>query len=277
MRIDAHLHLWRIADRAGQWPPPDLAAIHRDFTPDDLLPLLGAAGIDGAVLVQSRPSVADTAFLLDLAAGLPTIRGVVGWADLKARDAAGAVARLAGNPKLKGLRPMLQDIADVAWIDDPALVPAVAAMVAHDLAFDALVRPDHLPHLLAFARRHRELRIILDHGGKPEIGAWRLEAWQRPIAALAALPNVSCKLSGLLTEAGDRGADAVRPFAETLLTLFGPERLVWGSDWPVLTLAGDYAGWLGFCRDLVPDAHHDAVFGRNAARLYRLDAAPADR
>ncbi|MBE7247137.1 MAG: amidohydrolase family protein [Actinomycetospora chiangmaiensis] len=277
MRIDAHLHLWRIADRAGQWPPPELAAIHRDFTPADLLPLLAEAGLDGAVLVQSLPSPADTAFLLDLAAALPVVRGVVGWADLKADDAPAAIARLARAPKLKGLRPMLQDIADLAWIDDPALAPAIDAMVAHDLAFDALVRPAHLPHLLPFAERHRDLRIVIDHGGKPEIGAGCPDAWRRSLADLAALPHVACKLSGLLTEAGGRGVDAVRPWAKTLLSLFGPERLIWGSDWPVVTLASDYAGWLAFCRDLVPAAHHAAVFGGNAVRVYRLGPAAADR
>lgn len=277
MRIDAHLHLWRIADRAGQWPPPDLAAIHRDFTPADLLPLLDEARIDGAVLVQSLPSAADTAFLLGLAAVLPAIQGVVGWADLKANDAPDTIARLARDPKLKGLRPMLQDIADPAWIADPALAPAVAAMVAHDLAFDALVRPAHLPHLLAFAGRHHDLRIVIDHGAKPEIGAGPLAEWRRGLEPLAALPQVTCKLSGLVTEAEGLGADAVRPYAEALLTLFGPERLIWGSDWPVLTLAGDYAGWLAFCRDLVPAADHAAVFGGNAARFYRLGAVAADR
>jgi L-fuconolactonase len=272
MRIDAHCHLWRLADRAGQWPPPDRAAIYRDFSPADLLPLLDEVGIDGAVLVQSLPSAADTAFLLDLAAGLPAIRGVIGWADLKAPDAPALIARLAGAPKLKGLRPMLHDIADVAWIDDPTLAPAVAAMVAHDLAFDALVRPEHLPPLLAFATRHRALRIVIDHGGKPRIDIGLRAGWRREMEDLAALPNVVCKLSGLLTEAGQGGTDAVRPFAETLLALFGPERLIWGSDWPVLTLAGDYAGWLAFCRALIPPAHHDAVFGGNAARFYRLGA-----
>lgn len=272
MRIDAHLHLWHLADRVGQWPPPDLAAIHRDFSPADLLPLLREAGIDGAVLVQSLPSAADTAFLLRLAAGLPAIRGVVGWTDLKAPDAPEAIARLAGDPKLRGVRPMLHDIADAAWIDDPALVPAVAALVAHDLAFDALVKPEHLPHLRAFAARHPDLRIVIDHGAKPRIGAGHLADWRRRMEPLAALPHVACKLSGLFTEAEGRGAEAVRPYAETLLTLFGPDRVIWGSDWPVLTLTGDYAGWLGFCRGLIPAAHHAAVFGGNAVRFYRLAA-----
>ncbi|MDQ0349230.1 amidohydrolase family protein [Ancylobacter vacuolatus] len=271
MRIDAHQHFWRIADRGGQWPPPDLAPIYRDFGPEDLAPLLAAAGIEGTVLVQTMERTADTAYMLDLAARHPFIRAVVGWTDMKAPDAEGAIARLAAHPRLKGLRAMLQDIAADDWITDPALAPAVGAMVAHDLAFDALVLPRHLRPLFAFAARHPELRIVIDHGAKPLIGEGRISRWRADLAALAALPNVWCKLSGLLTEADGRGPAAVRPYGETLLDLFGPARLIFGSDWPVLRLAGDYAGWLALCRDIVPADHHDAVFGANAARFYRLD------
>ncbi|MGY2049844.1 amidohydrolase family protein [Methylobacterium sp. JK268] len=274
MRVDAHMHVWRIADRAGHWPPPDLTVLHRDFTPADLVTRLDEAGIDGAVLVQSLPDEAETASLLAVAAEHPVVRGVVGWTDLKAPAAPAAIARLARNPRLKGLRPMLQDLVDEAWIDDPALAPAVDAMVAHDLAFDALVRPGHLPHLRAFAARHPALRIVVDHGGKPRIGGGSLTAWRTSMADLAALPNVVCKLSGLLTEVVGDGHAEVESCAATLLALFGPERLIWGSDWPVLTLAADYGTWLGQCRAMVPADHHGAVFGGNAVRFYRLDDEP---
>lgn len=271
MRIDAHQHFWRLADRAGQWPPAELAVLHRDFGPQDLEPLLAANGVDGTVLVQTLESEADTAYMLDLAARHPFIKAVVGWTDLKAADAPTTIARLAADPKLKGLRPMLQGLAEDDWIDDPALDPAVNAMIAHDLAFDALVLPRHLGPLTAFAARHAGLRIVVDHGGKPPIAEGRLADWRRAMARLSALPNVRCKLSGLLTEAGGRGPEAVRPYAETLLELFGPERLIFGSDWPVLRLAGDYGAWIEQCRDIVPAVHHDAVFGGNAVRFYRID------
>jgi L-fuconolactonase len=273
VRIDAHHHLWRLADRPGRWPPPELAALHRDFTPDDLAPLLAAGGIDGAVLVQTLEDEAETAAMLALAAGSPLIRGVVGWTDLKAPDAPERIARLARDPLLRGLRPMLQDDADDAWIADPSLAPAVAAMVAHDLVFDAQARPRHLTPLLTFATRHPDLRIVVDHGAKPEIELGGSPGWREAMAALAARPNVWCKLSCLLNEAGEGGADAVRPYAEAILDLFGPARVMWGSDWPVLNLAGAYGAWLAQCRDLVPPAHHDAVFGANAAAFYRLDRA----
>lgn len=272
MRIDAHQHFWRIADRAGQWPPADLAPIHRDFEPGDLQPLLAEAGVDGTVLVQTMERASDTHYMLGIAEAHGFVRGVVGWTDMKAPGAAAAIAALARHPKLKGLRPMLQDIADDDWIADPALVPAAEAMVAHDLAFDALVLPRHLAPLRAFAERHPELRIVIDHGAKPEIAAGRFTAWRGEMAALASLGNVSVKLSGLLTEAGGGPAVAVRPYAETLLELFGPARVIWGSDWPVLRLAGDYRAWLDQCLDIVPSEHHDGVFGANANAFYRLGA-----
>ncbi|MCK0196980.1 amidohydrolase family protein [Ancylobacter sp. 6x-1] len=272
MRIDAHQHFWRLADRAGQWPPPALAAIHRDFGPEDLEPLLAASGMDGTVLVQSLPCEADTLWMLELAERHAFIRGVVGWCDLKVEDAPATIERLSRHRKLKGLRPMLQDIADDRWIEDPGLDPAVAAMIAHDLAFDALVLPRHLEPLLVFATRHPGLRVVIDHGAKPRIAEGRMSTWRQDMTRLASLPQVHCKLSGLLTEAGGHDPVAVRPYAETLLDLFGPERLIFGSDWPVLRLAGQYDAWVEQCRAIVPAEHHDAVFGANAARFYRLDA-----
>jgi L-fuconolactonase len=148
MRIDAHQHFWLLADRNGAWPPPELAAIHRDFLPPQLAPLLAQHGIDATVLVQSLPSVEDTIFMLDLAARHPFIKAVVGWVDMKAEDAPARIARLAMHPALKGLRPMLQDLPDDDWIADPALGPAVEAMRRHSLSLDALVLPRHLPSLL---------------------------------------------------------------------------------------------------------------------------------
>lgn len=270
MRIDAHQHFWRIADRQGQWPPAELAAIHRDFMPEDLRPLLREAGVDGSVLVQTMESEADTAFMLDLADRHDFVAGVVGWTDLKAADAPEAIARLAQYRKLKGFRPMLQDIADDNWIDDPALQPALVAMIEHGLVFDALVLPRHLDALLTFARRATRLPIVIDHGAKPPIAEGRFIDWYARMQALADLPNVHCKLSGLLTEAGEQKPQAIRPYAETILDLFGPTRVIWGSDWPVLRLAGEYRAWLEQCLDIVPRQHHGAIFGANAARFYNL-------
>ena len=284
MRIDAHQHFWRLSERAGQWPPPALAEIHRDFEAGDLEPLLDECDVAATVLVQSLPSVADTVRLLELADRHPFVAGVVGWVDMKAPDVTAGIAALAAHPMLKGLRPMLQDLPDDGWIDDPALDAAVEAMLFHDLAFDALVLPRHLPPLVRFARRHAGLRIVIDHAAKPPIAAGHLEHWQDDIASLACLPQVSCKLSGLLTEAGDRRREEdLEPVVSHVLRQFGPRRVIWGSDWPVLRLAGDYPGWLrlseSLCeRALAASMPSDAalaeaiadIFGGNAQRFYRL-------
>ncbi|UHD45928.1 amidohydrolase family protein [Aureimonas altamirensis] len=275
MRIDAHQHFWAIADRGGQWPPPDLAAIHRDFSPADLKPLLASSGIDGTVLVQSLPSLADTRFLLGIADREPFVLGVVGWVDMKAPDAAITIAEIARHPKLKGLRPMLQDLPDVDWIDDPALDASVAAMLAANLVFDALVKPEHLAPLAHFARRHPDLSIVIDHCAKPDIASGDLADWRRGMDSLAAMPQVSCKLSGIVTEAGSPpDMDGVGRVAGLVLQAFGPDRVIFGSDWPVIELAGQYADWTerveaavlsNFGRSAIDD-----VLGENARRFYSL-------
>lgn len=278
MKVDAHQHFWRIAEPGRDWPPPALATLYRDFTPGDLAPLLRTHGIERSVLVQSLPNEADTLALLDLAAGNDFIGAVVGWTELKAPDAPERIADLAARPKMRGLRPMLQDMLDDAWLDDPALAPAVHAMIAHGLSFDALVRPRQLPALLRFARRFPGLAIVVDHAAKPDIAAGTVEPWRTDMQALARLPNVVCKLSGLVTEAavdsqaGWQPSD-LRPYVEDLLAWFGPLRLLWGSDWPVLNLAADYGRWLATCEAMLAILDDDAraaVFGLNACRFYRL-------
>ncbi|MEO8152640.1 MAG: amidohydrolase family protein [Rhizobacter sp.] len=276
--IDSHQHFWRMADRQGQWPPASLAAIHRDFEPDDLRPILRACGVDGTVLVQSLPRVSETVSLLQLADQQSFVRGVVGWVDLKAVDVAAQIAKLVRHPRLKGLRPMLQDLDDDSWIADPALDPAVTAICSHGLCFDVLVLPRQLAALTWFARRHPQLPIIIDHAAKPVITRGEFSSWFDDMRWLAELPNVHCKLSGLLVEAGPNPtAGQVQPYIDAIYALFGPQRLMWGSDWPVLTLVASYEAWLamalGFC-EAQPGASDDtlsAIFGDNARRLYRLD------
>jgi L-fuconolactonase len=208
--------------------------------------------------------------MLNLADANPFILGVVGWVDMKADAAASQIARLARHPRFRGLRPMLQSIAEDDWISDPALDPAVAALIEHRLVFDALALPRHLRRVADFARRHPALPVIIDHGAKPLIASGRFSGWRADMAALAALPNVVCKLSGLLVEKGEQRPEAIRPYAETIFDLFGPERVIWGSDWPVVNLAADYGSWLAMCLDIVPAEHHKAVFAENAIRFYRL-------
>lgn len=275
-RIDAHQHFWALSRGDYGWLTPEMGAIHRDFGPGDLAPLPREAGIGGSIAVQAAPTEAETRYLLGIAATEPSVLGVVGWSDLEAPDAPAALRRLAADPLLVGLRPMLHDLPDDEWLSRPALLPAVEAMQALGLAFDALVKPRHLPHLLRFAEAHPGLAIVIDHLAKPAIvegpgtRSWR--GWAEGMAALARLPHVHCKLSGLITEAGPGWSlEGLRPYAERVLELFGPRRVIWGSDWPVLRLAGTYSGWWEATAALLASLPADdraAILGGNAARTY---------
>ena len=275
MRIDAHLHFWRLDRGDYGWLTPELVPIYRDFLPADAAPWLDQAGIDGVVAVQAAPTIAETRFLLGLARQEPRIKGVVGWVDMAAPDAPERIAGLAEDPKLKGIRPMLQDLAEDDWILRPALRPAFAALARHGLRFDALVKPRHLPHLLTLIERYPDLPLVVDHGAKPEIAGGSPAAWRATLQRVAAAPHIHCKLSGLVTEASP-GADieAIRPYAETLFELFGPERLMFGSDWPVLTLSRSYTDWHGMVEALaegLDEGGKAALFGGTATRFYGLD------
>ncbi|HWX12873.1 MAG TPA: amidohydrolase family protein, partial [Trinickia sp.] len=234
------------------------------------------AGVTQSIVVQAAPTVAETRYLLELARSHPLIAGVVGWVPLDDAEAPALIAELAREPKFKGVRPMLQDLPDDDWIARPTLAPAVDAMVAHRLVFEALVLTRHLPGLLAFAQRHPSLSIVIDHGAKPPIseGQAGWQPWADRIAALAQLPHVRCKLSGLATEAEQGWTDeTLAPYVEHLLKHFGAERLMWGSDWPVLELNGDYGAWHACARHLaakLPAGERDAIFGATASVCYRI-------
>lgn len=273
-RIDAHQHFWRLSRGDYGWLTPDLAPIHRDFEPPDLEPLLDAAGIGGTVLVQAAATEAETEFMLSLAERHDFIRGVVGWTDFAAADAPARVAALARHPKLKGLRPMIQDIADDGWMLRPELEPAYRAMTEHGLVFDALVLPRHLANLATLVARHPALKVVVDHCAKPEIAAGRFDDWAEGIGRVARSPSTVCKLSGLVTEAGEGWTvERLRPYVDHVLEIFGPDRVIWGSDWPVCALAATYGQWVEVTDILLADRRPDeraAILGGNAIRVYGL-------
>ena len=275
MLIDAHQHFWTIGENGHSWPPSELDAIYRNFGPEDWLDAARPVGITGSVLVQAQPDADETEWLITLSEKIPFVKAVVGWADLKAGTAARRIAELASRPKLKGLRPMLQDLPP-DWIEDPALEPAIAAMVEHGLRFDALVFTRHLPQLRAFAKRWPELPIVIDHGAKPPIAMGDLEPWRSEIARLAELPNIFCKLSGLFTEMGaDQPRSSLDPYFAHLKSAFGAERMMWGSDWPVVLLASTYEDWFQMAADLTASGSTDcaALFGGTAAAFYGIENA----
>ena len=275
MLIDAHFHSWQIARADYGWLTPALAPIYRDVNVPDWRVQAQAVGVTGGILVQAAPTEAETVHLLALADQHPSVLGVVGWVDWLAPDAAQRIQALARHPKLKGLRPMLQDIPEPDWILQPALQPLLALMADLGLVFDALVKPVHLPRLLTLAERHPSLRIVIDHAAKPDIAAGTWQPWANDLQCLAEQTNAVCKLSGMLTEAGaDPVPQVCRPWAEHVLACFGPSRVLWGSDWPVLELAGSYAGWWQACQQFTEhftEAQRAAVFGGNAQRVYRTD------
>jgi L-fuconolactonase len=271
-RIDAHQHFWRIARGDYGWLTPHLSSLYRDFEPADLAPLLVRHAIDRTILVQAAPTLEETRFLLDIARATPFVAGVVGWTDFEAVNAAETIGDLAAEPLLVGLRPMVQDIADDDWLTHAQLAAAFDAMAGHGLVLDALVMPRHLPRLMVVIERHPELTIVVDHGAKPAIGERHLDPWRAHIRAVASHPAAHVKLSGLVTEAGAQwSVDGLRPYVDHLLECFGPSRLLWGSDWPVVELAGGYTRWFEATEALLRGVSDDArgsIFGGNAARVY---------
>ena len=289
-RVDAHQHCWQPARGDYGWlraDVPALAPLLRDFGPADLQPLLAAHQIVQTVLVQAAPSEAETDYLLGLASAHGFIAGVVGWVDLSRADAVATLQRWARHPKFKGVRPMLQDLPDAGWIARAPHPDAMQALLQLGLRFDALVQPWHLAPLQQFLQAWPTLPVMIDHAAKPQLakgwsGSWA-DDWRHGLAAVAGHPQVMCKLSGLLTEAAaadcqSTGAAvaALQPVWQALLQHFGPGRLVWGSDWPVLTLAADYGRWVAVSDALLgslPPAGQAAVWAGNARRFYGLASA----
>jgi L-fuconolactonase len=273
LNVDAHHHFWKLERGDYGWlTAGEHPKIYRDFTPADFGFQLRRCRMDKTVLVQAAPTEAETRFLLETAATTSFVAGVVGWADFEAADAPDRIASLAENTLLKGLRPMLQDLPDDEWILKPEIAPAISAMKAHGLRFDALVTPRHLPTLARFLARHPDLPVVIDHAAKPDIRNGVMEPWATQMRAIAADTGALCKVSGMATEAGPVwNTETLRPYVDVLLESFGPERLMFGSDWPVLLEAGDYLRWAATANELmagVPPDGRGKIFGGNAATFY---------
>lgn len=275
--IDAHFHSWQLARGDYGWLTADLAPIYRDVQVADWQAQAHHWGITGGVLVQAAPTAQETQHLLQLAQHHPAVLGVVGWMDMLAPDALEQVAWSAAQPLLKGLRPMLQDLTDPDWILQPAIQPVLAAMACCGLVLDALIKPVHLPRILALTQAHPNLTVVVDHGAKPVIQTEALGAWAEAMTQLAWATDparVVCKMSGLWTEApAGQAVEAVRPWCEALMKIWGAQRLLWGSDWPVLELAGSYAEWRQLSLQLLApwsEQDQNAVLGGNARRIYGL-------
>jgi len=278
MIVDAHHHLWDPATSDYPWLTDELAVIRRRFAPDDLAPELAAAGVAATVLVQTRSSQDETAEFLALAVGTPFIRGVVGWADLTDPTVPEAIAALRAGPggaRLVGIRHQVHDEPDPEWLLRKEVVRGIRAVGAAGLAYDLLLRPRELPAALALARRLPDVRFVIDHLAKPPIASGALEPWRERITPFAALDHVACKVSGLVTEADWSSwtpAD-LQPFVDHAIDVFGPERLLFGSDWPVCLLAASYKEVVSAARTTLgalSEAELAVVMGGNARRIYAL-------
>lgn len=276
MRIDSHQHYWKESRGDYHWMTPAVPVLNRDYLPADLRPSLARHRIDKTILVQAAQTVAETDFLLELAAGDDSIAGVVGWLDMEAADFCEQFQRYRQHPKFIGLRPMLQDLADDRWILRPQVLAALRIVADADFPFEFLTFPRHLPYVQAALETVPHLRAVIDHISKPEIRAGKLEPWKSSMAQLAQHPNLYCKISGMVTEADHEHwsiAD-LRPYVEHVVECFGFDKIMFGSDWPVCLLAGSYDQVIGAVEQILSSRLNEEgkrkLFGENAARFYKL-------
>lgn len=275
MRLDAHQHYWQYDPGRDAWITPDMAAIRRDFGPTDLQPLLAHHGFDGCVAVQASQSEAETDWLLALAAEHPFIEGVVGWVDLQADNVAERLGHYRQFEQLKGFRHILQGETDRALLLTPAFRRGIAALGQHGFTYDLLILPDQLQFARQLAADFPNQPFVLDHLAKPLIKTQVVGDWARDLRALAALGNTWCKVSGLVTEADWHAwqPQDFRPYLDVVFDAFGPERVAFGSDWPVCEVAGGYDAVLALAQDYLAafSAREQALFwGENAATFYSL-------
>jgi L-fuconolactonase len=274
--IDAHHHLWKHNDRDYEWMNDvRLGALRRDFLTQDLMEATRESDVHGTVAVQARQSIVETEFLLDIAAGHPIVRAVVGWLPLCSPDVESAIERFSTNPKFKGVRHVLQDEPDDLFMLRDDFNSGVARLKGFGLVYDILIFERQLPQAIEFLDRHPSQVFVLDHVAKPRIKESVLAPWDRQIRELARRENVYCKVSGMVTEADWDGwsVQQLRPYFDVVLAAFGPSRLMFGSDWPVLTLASNYRTWVDTVQSLIADLsteERDRIMSGTAREAYRL-------
>jgi L-fuconolactonase len=269
--VDAHHHFWDPATADYPWMTDDVAPIRRRFGPEDLVPSLLRRGVDGTVVVQARSSLDETHELLRTAADVSWLAGVVGWVDLTDPQVGAVLAGLRGG-RLVGVRHQVQDEPDPQWLLRPDVERGIEALEREGLVYDLLVRARELPAALELAGRHPGVRFVVDHLAKPPVRDGDQSAWAEGLAALASLPNVSCKLSGLVTEAdwSTWTPTELLPYLRRALDWFGPERSMFGSDWPVCLLAADYDEVVDLLLAVLDRNERAAVMGGTATRVYNL-------
>ncbi len=268
MIVDAHQHFWEVGRFDYPWMTSDLGVLYHDYLPSG-----PQSGVEQIVVVQASNSVAESRWLLSLAESHDFIGGVVGWVDLASASIDDELAELTRDPKFKGVRHLVESEPADDWLVQPAVIAGLQRLAEYGLSYDLLVHTRHLRHARTVAERCPALRLVIDHLAKPPIAKHGFEEWAREFAPLAEYPNMYCKLSGLVTEADWNSwtTDDLRPYVEYAMELFGPRRLMFGSDHPVCLLAATYERVLESFQEIVGDEHSELIFRENARAFYRLD------
>ena len=274
--IDSHHHFWDVGKLDYPWMPPGESVLRRNYLPEDLAPALAQAGVNKTVIVQAHQSIEETMWLLDIAENTEFVAGVVGWVDLTAPDVGNTLDELQANPWFKGVRHIWHDEPDDDWLARPGPVNGLREIAARGLAYDFLVRPQHLKYVPEIMEKVPDLRSVIDHIAKPLIAEKVIEPWLEDLREVANIPGMMCKVSGMVTEADmdNWSADDLAPYVAHVLGMFGYDRLMYGSDWPVCLQAGSYQQVFGAAKKTLSSLtseESEAVFGKNAARFYRLD------
>ncbi len=275
MKIDAHQHFWKYDATEYPWIGAG-TVLERSWMPEDLRPILEGAGMDGCVAVQARQSMEESRWLLDLAEEHSWIRGVVGWVDLRSERVDEELGELMGRRGLVGVRHVVQDEVDEDFLGGGEFCRGVGKLAGYGLAYDLLIYARQLGSAVRMVERFPEQRFVIDHLAKPEIRLGKLEGWREWMKEMGKFPQVMCKVSGMVTEArvGDWKAEDLRPYIEVVLEVFGVDRLMFGSDWPVCLLAADYGRVLGVVEGALEGfsvADRAKIFGGNALRFYGLE------
>jgi L-fuconolactonase len=275
MIIDSHQHFWQVGKFDYPWMSPELGVLYRDYLPELLGPILNENGVAKTILVQASNSLSETEWLLGLADQYQFIAGVVGWVDLTNPDMADHLETFKANAKFKGVRHLVESEPAEDWLVQPAVLRGLQTLEQHGVAYDLLVHTRHLKHVKTVAETCPRLRLVVDHMAKPTIASGEITEWASKLREVAAYPNVSCKVSGLVTEARHNSwqPEDLRPYVEKALEFFGPNRLIFGSDWPVCLLAASYSRVLETFQSLMrelSDEELTMIFGGNAATFYQL-------
>ncbi|MBY9078330.1 amidohydrolase family protein [Paenibacillus sp. HN-1] len=276
MRIDAHQHYWKIERGDYGWITPELPVLYRDFTPVDLEPLLNKQNFAGSVIVQAAPTIEETKYILSLADQASSTLGVVGWLDLFDPNHRKNYEEFQLNPKFKGFRIMIQDMPDASSILEPSFIEALQGYADEEVPVDLLLVSHQMEHVLELLKKVSNLRGVIDHIAKPLIKDKSLEPWLSYMGEFAKYPGIYCKISGMVTEADHHGwtKEEFKPYIRNVLELFGPERVIYGSDWPVCLLAAEYEEVVDILESALPETwnerERERLFGANAKEFYRL-------